>query len=123
MSGIRGVARRMRLFRSILALGYALAVVLAQGAHDHEQDRDDVPRALAGCSDPQPHFAGHADAKDLSQFPDHCPACQVRAQHHGWTGARPFALASLAGQLCELSARVTCEFPSGPVSVRAPPRA
>jgi len=105
-----------------LTLMYALATVLAQGAHDHGDGSDTTgSHHEAGCNDPRLHLSGHPST-DAHDGPSHCLACQYRSEYHFWQAAPPSSSPS------SLTASVEVPPPSALpgsfrlFSCRAPPR-
>jgi hypothetical protein len=67
-----------------LTLMYALATVLAQGAHDHGVGPDESgTHHEAGCNDPRLHLSGHPSSDSHDDL-SHCLICQYRSEYHFW---------------------------------------
>jgi hypothetical protein len=121
-SGCFGVGDRLRANRWWLALAYALVTVLAQGVHEHGAEADDAAASAgADCREPRSHVE-RADPSARPHGPEHCPACQYRANPHeapAASGLLPLAHVDLAR---------TASHPSPGLpsllrpSCRAPPR-
>jgi hypothetical protein len=82
-SGVRGPLIGHGGGRAWLALAYALATVLVQGAHRHDEGDEGADHAMVGCDDPRAGMAGH-DAPDHGRPSAECQACQLRVQPPFW---------------------------------------
>ncbi|MBV8488552.1 MAG: hypothetical protein JO161_09765 [Planctomycetaceae bacterium] len=74
-----------------LALTYVLTTVLVQGMHHHDHgwsDKSAVTWCDPGYSNLCPHMAGRP-SPDLGHAPNHCLACQYRAEPHSCVLAPP----------------------------------
>ena len=105
-----------------LALFYVLATLVAQGGHHHGgADESAVGHHDPECADACPHVAGHP-SPDLGHAPDHCLACQFRAQHHSYILACPTlerpdvsvsTVSSHAPVPSRTLSRISCRAPPG----------
>ncbi len=105
-----------------LVVLYAFATILAQAAHRHHTDDDQIPVREAGCDDPGSHWAGHTHTPDLSQPSEACPACQQRAEQQLWLQSPPLFLPTIS--VPHVAAAITtipCD-PVSRISCRGPPR-
>ncbi len=108
--------------RGWLTLLYVLATVLVQGVHDHGgTDKSAVAYHGPGCADLGLHVAGHP-APDLSHAPDHCLACQYRAEPHSCAPAPPSPELSSISVAAVSSPALAPSSSLRRISCRAPPR-
>jgi hypothetical protein len=106
--------------RIILALGYLLATLLAQGAHDHgaASSRSEQP-AHPAAAEQGPHFcSAFVPSQDSANA---CAACQFRGHHQASPLASPHPACLVAAIDCVETSPCWWPAPLLRLSTRAPP--